>query len=187
MAVCRVPETWRDDCNAGRDVQNAADSSTKEGIGGNTIMVDDVFAFLDKMGQRCFTLPDTYGETLAFHRKKRGLSQEELAWRLGISERTLREYETGKVLEPSRVFFASVGRILHLPGIYTRDMMKKAGCPLDDTQEPWFYFGYVVDKMYLCSLKDCNAVMTRYQLPTLIGRDDDEPMPQQRFGKMKKR
>lgn len=152
----------------------------------NDAPVEDIISALDANGEQISRLPATYGDTLEYHRKSKGISQEEFAWRLGITDRTLREYESNSVLEPSRVFFASAGRALHIPGVFTRDMMKKAVVPLDDTNGSWYYFGYVVDHMYMRKLKDCNVVLKHYKLPLLMGRDDDETAPQRRTGKSRK-
>ncbi len=152
----------------------------------NDAPVEDIISALDANGEQISRLPATYGDTLEYHRKSKGISQEEFAWRLGITDRTLREYESSSVLEPSRVFFASAGRALHIPGVFTRDMMKKAVVPLDDTNGSWYYFGYVVDHMYMRKLKDCNVVLKHYKLPLLMGRDDDETAPQRRTGKSRK-
>ncbi|HPY85685.1 MAG TPA: hypothetical protein PLS20_11715, partial [Ruminococcus flavefaciens] len=43
--------------------------------------------------EKCADLPASYGETLVFHREKKGMSQDDLAWALGIKPDTLRDYE----------------------------------------------------------------------------------------------
>lgn len=122
----------------------------------------------------CADLPATYGETLVYHRTRLGMSQEELAWRLGIKRTSLRDYEHNRMYEPSRIFFASVGIILKLPGYYTKDMMNKAHCSLEFTRDELKHLDFIVTFMYMRSFDDCQAVMKQFNLPPLLGRPEAE-------------
>lgn len=124
--------------------------------------------------ERCAGLPASYGETLVFHREKKGMSQDDLAWALGIKPDTLRDYEHSLLFEPSRIFFASVGRILKLPGYYTKDMMNKANCSLEFSRDQMKHLDFIVTFMYMRSLEDCNAMAAHFHLPPLLGRSDEE-------------
>ena len=124
--------------------------------------------------EKCADLPASYGETLVFHREKKGMSQDDLAWALGIKPDTLRDYEHSLLFEPSRIFFASVGRILKLPGYYTKDMMNKANCSLEFSRDQMKHLDFIVTFMYMRSLEDCNAMAAHFHLPPLLGRSDEE-------------
>ena len=124
--------------------------------------------------EKCADLPKAYGDTLVYHREKRSMSQDDLAWALGIKPDSLRDYEHSRIFEPSRIFFASVGRILKLPGFYTKDMMNKANCSLDFSREQLKHLDFIVTFMYMRSLEECNAMAERFKLPPLLGRSDEE-------------
>lgn len=124
--------------------------------------------------EKCHDLPSSYGDTLIFHREKKGMSQDELAWALGIKPDTLRDYERSLLFEPSRIFFASVGRILRLPGYYTKDMMNKANCSLEFSRDQMKHLDFIVTFMYMRSLEECNAMAEHFHLPPLLGRSDEE-------------
>lgn len=124
--------------------------------------------------EKCADLPASYGETLVFHREKKGMSQDDLAWALGIKPDTLRDYEHSLLFEPSRIFFASVGRILRLPGYYTKDMMNKANCSLEFSRDQMKHLDFIITFMYMRSLEDCNAMAAHFHLPPLLGRSDEE-------------
>ena len=123
---------------------------------------------------KCKDLPKTYGETLVYHRDRVGMSQEELAWQLGIKKTTLRDYEHSRMFEPSRIFFASVGRILKLPGYYTKDMMKKAHCSLEFSDDALKHLDFVVTFMYMRSYEECITFLQAFNLPPLMGRTEQE-------------
>ena len=124
--------------------------------------------------EKCADLPSSYGDTLIFHREKKGMSQDDLAWALGIKPDTLRDYEHSLLFEPSRIFFASVGRILKLPGYYTKDMMNKANCSLEFSRDQMKHLDFIVTFMYMRSLEDCNAMAAHFHLPPFLGRSDEE-------------
>lgn len=124
--------------------------------------------------EKCKDLPKTYGETIVYHRNRLGVSQDELAWQLGIKKTTLRDYEYNKMFEPSRIFFASVGRILKLPGYYTKDMMKKAHCSLEFSDDALKHLDFVVTFMYMRSYEECLTFMKAFNLPPLMGRTEQE-------------
>lgn len=124
--------------------------------------------------EKCADLPASYGDTLVFHREKKGMSQDELAWALGIKPDTLRDYEHSLLFEPSRIFFASVGRILKLPGYYTKDMMSKANCSLEFSRDQMKHLDFIITFMYMRSLEECNALAAHFHLPPLLGRSDEE-------------
>ena len=124
--------------------------------------------------EKCADLPKAYGDTLVYHRERKSMSQDDLAWALGIKPDSLRDYEHSRIFEPSRIFFASVGRILKLPGFYTKDMMNKANCSLDFSREQLKHLDFIVTFMYMRSLEECNAMAERFKLPPLLGRSDEE-------------
>ena len=124
--------------------------------------------------EKCSELPAAYGDTLVYHREKKGMSQDDLAWALGIKPDTLRDYEHSRLFEPSRIFFASVGRILRLPGFYTKDMMNKANCSLEFSRDQMKHLDFIITFMYMRSLEDCNAMAAHFHLPPLLGRSDEE-------------
>ena len=124
--------------------------------------------------EKCADLPASYGDTLVFHRERKGMSQDDLAWALGIKPDTLRDYEHSLLFEPSRIFFASVGRILRLPGYYTKDMMNKANCSLEFSRDQLKHLDFIITFMYMRSLEDCNAMAAHFHLPPLLGRSDEE-------------
>lgn len=124
--------------------------------------------------EKCAGLPSSYGDTLIFHRETKGMSQDELAWALGIKPDSLRDYERSLLFEPSRIFFASVGRILRLPGYYTKDMMNKANCSLEFSRDQMKHLDFIVTFMYMRSLEECNAMAEHFHLPPLLGRSDEE-------------
>lgn len=135
----------------------------------------DVFMGTLENSERKFDdLPDTYGETIVYHRERLGMTQEELAWQLGIKRTTLREYEQNKIFEPSRIFFISIGIILKLPGYFTKDMMSKAGCPLVPANEAFQRMDFIVTFMYMRPFEECQAAMKRFNLPSLLGRSLEE-------------
>ena len=124
--------------------------------------------------EKCADLPASYGDTLVFHRERKGMSQDDLAWALGIKPDTLRDYEHSLLFEPSRIFIASVGRILKLPGYYAKDMMNKANCSLEFSRDQLKHLDFIVTFMYMRSLEDCNAMAAHFHLPPLLGRSDEE-------------
>ncbi len=150
-----------------------------------SIPLDALIESQADIDSKCADLPKTYGESLVYHRERLNVSQEELAWQLGMKRSSLRDYEQNRMFEPSRIFFASVGIILKLPGYYTKDMMKKAHCSLEFSEDALKHLDFVVTFMYMRSYEECQAVMRKFGLPPLLGRTEEEIEQRRRMRKGK--
>ncbi|HEY0637824.1 MAG TPA: BTAD domain-containing putative transcriptional regulator [Pseudonocardiaceae bacterium] len=62
------------------------------------------------------TPPDTFGRWLSAARTRRGLTQEQLASLSGVSIRTVRDIEHGRIARPHRASVERLSQVLALPG-----------------------------------------------------------------------
>lgn len=124
-----------------------------------SIPMDALLSATGDIGKQCDELPRRFGATLKYHRESRGLTQEELAWRAGISDRTIKRLENDEIDRPSQQLIAELGRVMQLKGCFTLDMMNKAACPLNrDLPEDMVLFT-VVNFMYMRSKEECDRVL----------------------------
>lgn len=115
-------------------------------------------------------LPLSFGETLKHHRVKEGLSQEELAERLGVNRTTIGRYETAKKPPITKQMIARIGVEFHLFGEYTEDMMNKAGLPLDTKDEKDNALRHVIYHMFPYPIEACDQYLLMHNCLPLRGR-----------------
>ena len=107
-------------------------------------------------------LPKSLGPTLAYHREKKGLSQEAFAELLGCDPRSIRRLEKEEGNTPSREFLGLIGVSLKLPGVYTEDLMNKAGKPLLWNVKEDMELKFVIYYMNQRPLDEINLVLTSH-------------------------
>lgn len=123
----------------------------------------DVFmGAADQLMADCKKLPKSLGSTLAYHREKKGLSQEAFAELLGCDPRTIRRLEKEEGNTPSREFLGLIGVSLKLPGVYTEDLMNKAGKPLLWNVKEDMELKFVLYYMNQRPLEEINLVLTSH-------------------------
>ena len=115
-------------------------------------------------------LPASFGETLAYHRKQEGLSQEQLAELLGVNRVTVGRYETAKKPAITKQMIARIGVEFHLRGEYTDDMMDKAGLSLDMNDEKDCNLKHVIYYMYMFPVEVGNRFLAEHDCLPLGGR-----------------
>ena len=115
-------------------------------------------------------LPASFGETLAYHRKQEGLSQEQLAELLGVNRVTVGRYETAKKPAITKQMIARIGVEFHLRGEYTDDMMDKAGLSLDMNDERDCNLKHVIYYMYMFPVEVGNRFLAEHDCLPLGGR-----------------
>ena len=124
----------------------------------------DVFmGAADQLMADCKKLPKSLGPTLAYHREKKGLSQEAFAELLGCDPRTIRRLEKEEGGIPSRELLGFIGVSLKLPGVYTEDLMNKAGKPLLWNVKEDMELKFVLYYMNQRPLAEINKVLTSHQ------------------------
>lgn len=115
-------------------------------------------------------LPLSFGETLKYHREKEGLTQEELAERLGVNRVTISRYETAKKPSITKQMIARIGLEFQLQGEYTEDMMDKAGLPLDLKDEKDNALRFVIYYMFAAGVENGNRFLLSHNCLPLMGR-----------------
>ena len=77
-------------------------------------------------------IPSGFGGALTYHMNRRGLTDEELSYRSGVSSRMIGEYrrnpEAAAKISQGRVMALCIG--MNLQGFYSEDLLNKAGKPL---------------------------------------------------------
>lgn len=123
----------------------------------------DVFmGAADQLMADCKKLPKSLGPTLAYHREKKGLSQEAFAELLDCDPRSIRRLEKEEGNTPSREFLGLIGVSLKLPGVYTEDLMNKAGKPLLWNVKEDMELKFVIYYMNQRPLEEINLVLTSH-------------------------
>lgn len=96
---------------------------------------------LKEIAEHLSVIPSGFGGALAYHMKRRGLTDEELEYRSGISSRMIGEYrrniEAAAKISQQRVMALCIG--LNLQGFYSEDLLIKAGKPLTMVPEQMLY------------------------------------------------
>lgn len=135
-----------------------------------TIPVEELIEFAKGIGAACDNLPRSFGATLKHHRKRTGMTQEDLAWEAGLDVGHIGCLENDKVERPSQQVIAELGRALKLPGMFTEDMMNKAGCPLNRDLPEDMHLKTVIYFMYMRSREECNALLKLCECKPIGGR-----------------
>lgn len=135
-----------------------------------SVPLEAIMSFVGNIEERCKNLPRRFGETLAYHRAKCELSQEELAEMLDMSERQIRRLESDEMKRPSQQLIAEIGRVLQLEGCFTSDLMNKAGCPLNRDLPEDMVLLTVISFMYMRTKKECNQVLVSHHCKPLGGK-----------------
>ena len=132
--------------------------------------VEVFLAITGSIEEKCKDLPSKLGKTFEHHREGHGLSQEELAWRMQIDDRTIRRIENGEQKEPTQQFIGLAGITMHLEGVFTEDMMNKAGKPLLRDEPEDMILKFVIYFMYLKTVEECNVVLAARKCKLLKAR-----------------
>ena len=139
------------------------------------IPMEALVEFSKGVGTGCDGLPRRFGETLKYHRKRMGMTQEDLAWEADIDVRHLSNLENDLVERPSQQVIAELGRALMLPGMYTEDMMNKAGCPLNRDLAEDMHLKTVIYFMYMRPRNECNSLLELCECKPIGGRKKKSP------------
>lgn len=134
------------------------------------IPVEAFLAMTGGIAEKCKDLPGKLGKTLEFHREGRNLSQEELASQMQVDDRTIRRVENGEQKEPTQQFIGLAGITMHLEGVFTEDMMNKAGRPLNRDEPEDMVLKFVIYFMYLKTIEECNVVLLARKCKPLKSR-----------------
>lgn len=96
---------------------------------------------LKAIAEHLSVIPSGFGGALAYHMNRRGITDEELGYRSGISSRMIGEYrrniEAAAKISQQRVMALCIG--LNLQGFYSEDLLNKAGKPLTMVPEQMVY------------------------------------------------
>lgn len=105
------------------------------------------------------SLPNSFGETLAAHMKRKGITGEQLAENSLMSERQIRRYknENDPFIPLQSVICLCIGLRLH--PVFAFDLIRKAGFCLNDSIEHTAY-KIVLTSMTTCSIRECNECLT---------------------------
>ena len=88
-----------------------------------------------------------------------------------VDDRTIRRVENGEQKEPTQQFIGLAGITMHLEGVFTEDMMIKAGRPLIRDEPEDMILRFVIYFMYLKTVEECNAVLAARKCKLLKGRN----------------
>ena len=105
------------------------------------------------------SLPNSFGETLAAHMKRKGITGEQLAENSLMSERQIRRYrnENDPFIPLQSVICLCIGLRLH--PVFAFDLIRKAGFSLNDSIEHTAY-KIILTSMTTCSIQGCNECLT---------------------------
>lgn len=96
---------------------------------------------LTEIAEHLSVIPSGFGGALAYHMKRKKITDEELEYRSGISSRMIGEYrrniEAAAKISQQRVMALCIG--LNLQGFYSEDLLNKAGKPLMMVPEQMIY------------------------------------------------
>ncbi len=96
---------------------------------------------LKEIAEHLSVIPSGFGGALAYHMKRKKITDEELENRSGISSRMIGEYrrniEAAAKISQQRVMALCIG--LNLQGFYSEDLLNKAGKPLTMVPEQMVY------------------------------------------------
>lgn len=83
----------------------------------------------EEMGQtpEDLMLPDTFGQRLAHYRGRAGISQSDLARRIGMEPAYLSRIEHGRIKPPKLDKVLIMARVLHLPPVHILGLVELAG------------------------------------------------------------
>lgn len=104
------------------------------------------------------SLPNSFGDTLAAHMKRKGINGEQLAENSLMSERQIRRYRNENIpfIPLQSVICLCVGLRLH--PVFAFDLVKKAGFCLNDSTEHTAY-KIILSSMTSCSVQECNKCL----------------------------
>ena len=137
----------------------------------SSIPMDALMQFATVIGKGCDDLPRRFSDTLRYHRKRSGMSQEDLAWEVGMDVKSISRLENGEIDRPSQQVIADLGRAMKLPGMFTEDMMNKAGCPLNRDLPEDMQLKTVIYFMYMRPREECSTFLELNDCLPLGGRN----------------
>ena len=109
-------------------------------------------------------LPKTFGDTLAAHMKRKGITVEQLSENSLISPKTIQRYRNDPCISVSmrRAVGLCIGLKLH--PVLSLDLIAKAGLSFNSTPAHDAYFSLLVS-MTNSSIYECNALLERIGVP----------------------
>lgn len=107
-----------------------------------------------------------FGDTLAFHIKERGFTQEIIAEMINVSDRQIRKYMTGEVKNPVKRTMIAMCIALQLEGDLSDDLLSKAGCHLAVSEDD-LILSYIIHTMYRYSIPYCNDYLADHNCSPL--------------------
>lgn len=124
----------------------------------------------DKIASLLNTLPPSYPETIKKLMAKNKISVEELAYRSGLTERTVYRHRQGEKKRPPlpQVMALCIGMNLH--PVFSFDLLSKAGIRLTSSKEDTVYT-MVLMTMSEKSITDVNKYLKAAGVETLSGND----------------
>ena len=104
------------------------------------------------------SLPNSFGDTLAAHMKRKGITEEQLAERSFVSGRQISRVRSSlnPCISLQSVICLCVGMKLH--PVFSYDLVKKAGYSLNDSMEHTAY-KIILTSMTTSSVRDCNKCL----------------------------
>ena len=120
----------------------------------------------DKIASLLNTLPPSYSDTLKKLMEKKMISVEELAYRSGLTERTVYRHRQGEKKRPPlpQVMALCIGMNLH--PVFSFDLLSKAGIRLTSSKEDTVYT-MVLMTMSEKSIADVNKYLKAAGVDTL--------------------
>lgn len=107
------------------------------------------------------TLPSSPGETIKEHIKRKKITQEELAYRSGLSTRVISSYcNDSPEGNPTINSVVAICIGLNLSPDYSRDLIGKFGLSIDSKHDTLHSsLQFIIDSCHMCTLDSCNDVL----------------------------
>ena len=115
-------------------------------------------------------IPDNFGDALRYFMEKRSITQEELAFNAGISERNLRRFLSNEDTQPKLETVIAICIALHLFPVFSNCLIAKAGYSLRNNDKGIAY-QILLNVFYTEDIETCNRLLKEMGLSSLTNNE----------------